>query len=245
MPAIYQETVTIPFYQTDFNGNLTLPALINYLIQASEQQAVNLGADSALLEKYNVGWVITQYEMTIKKMPKISDTITISTQATSYNKYFCYRDFWVHQNDQEACVHVKAVFVMMDFQTRKMVAVIPEIMAHFQSEQITKSQRFSKITKLDPKMAKQKLYHVRYFDIDTNRHVNNVHYFEWLLDTLPADFLKQHQIKHVKIRYGHEVRYGQDVHSYLVSDHQENKIITRHKITTDHQDAADAEIIWQ
>ena len=125
--------------------------------------------------------------MTINRMPKVDEKVRIVTEAESYNRYFCYRNFWLYDEAGNECVFVQSIFVMMSYETRSMVPVVPEIMAPFESMAIKGSKRFPRIKKIDSEKASQKEYRVRYFDIDGNQHVNNVHYFEWMLDALDYD----------------------------------------------------------
>ena len=86
---------------------------------------------------------------------------------------------------------------------------------------------------------------MRYFDIDGNQHVNNVHYFEWLVDALDYDFLMDHRVTSVDIRYGHAIQYGQMTQS-LVQQVTENAVTTtRHKVAVDDLSAAEAMMTWQ
>ena len=63
--------------------------------------------------------------------------------------------------------------------------MLPEIIAPFDSEKITKIYRHEKIEKV----TEGTFYLiVCVFDIDGNQHVNNAIYFNWLLDVLGYDF---------------------------------------------------------
>ena len=66
-----------------------------------------------------------------------------------YNKFFCYRNFWIHDEDGKELVKIESVFVLMDFVNRKMSSVNEEIIAPFESEKIKKIKRQEKIEKID------------------------------------------------------------------------------------------------
>lgn len=241
----YSETYKIPYFETDIKGELTLASLVNILILASEHQLINLNVGEATMHSLNLGWVVTQYHLDITRMPRVDETVKIVTEAESYNKYFCYRNFWLYDEAGNQCVAVQSIFVMMSYETRKMVAVVPEIMAPFESTEMKGSKRFPRIQKVDHALATSKAYRVRYFDIDGNQHVNNVHYFEWMLDALDYDFLMDHRAASVDIRYGHEIQYGQMTQSLVQQVTEEAAITTRHKVAVDDLSAAEAMITWQ
>ncbi|WGI19527.1 acyl-[acyl-carrier-protein] thioesterase [Latilactobacillus sakei] len=240
----YTEEYRIPYFETDIKGELTLASLVNVLILASEHQLNDLNVGEETMHSLNLGWVVTQYQMTINRMPKVDEKVRIVTEAESYNRYFCYRNFWLYDEAGNECVFVQSIFVMMSYETRSMVPVVPEIMAPFESMAIKGSKRFPRIKKIDPEKASQKEYRVRYFDIDGNQHVNNVHYFEWMLDALDYDFLMDHRVTSVNIRYGHEIQYGQMTQSQVEQVMMDDIMTTRHKVAVGDLSAAEAEITW-
>ena len=46
----------------------------------------------------------------------------------SYNKYFCYRNFWVHDEEGKECVFVKSTFVLMDQKIGKSVVCYQKLL---------------------------------------------------------------------------------------------------------------------
>ena len=58
-------------------------------------------------------------------------------------------------------------------------------------------------------------YRVRFYDIDSNQHVNNAMYFNWLMDVLGYEFLIKHEVTQVTIRFDREVAYGHLIESHF------------------------------
>jgi medium-chain acyl-[acyl-carrier-protein] hydrolase len=50
-----------------------------------------------------------------------------------------------------------------------------------------------------------------YQDLDTNEHVNNTRYIDWFYETLPLDFLRNHQLSQIEINYLAEAFYDQRI----------------------------------
>ncbi len=90
----------------------------------------------------------------------------------------------------------------------------------------------------------KKNYQVRYFDLDANHHVNNARYFDWLLDPLGRDFLRENQIKRFNLQYLQEVRNGEIVESKVNKLQTNDGTVTYHQIGVDKQIDAIAEIEW-
>lgn len=245
---IFSEKHQITFYETDVTNTVTPAMLINMIILASEDQTDALGVGAEEVAKFGIGWVVTQYKMDITRLPRQGETIKISTQATCYNRYFAFREFWVHDGDGQECVHIESIWVTMDHETRKIVTIPDNIIAPFNSEQVKMIPRLPRPKRLaETDQLMTKAYRVRYFDIDGNGHVNNSRYFDWLLDALPMSFLTRHNLTGINIRFENEVQYHHIVTSEatLMTD-VSDAIVTKHRITMESGDVAtEAEFHWE
>lgn len=179
MANIFTETHEIPYYECDVTGHLTIPMILNIVIKTSEAQSNSLGRGTDYLAERGLGWVITQHEMTVTKLPKVGDKIQVSTKATSYNKFFCYRDFWIRNELGEECVHIQSTFIIMDLEKRKLTSVPDEVIIPFGCEKSLKIKRGEKFALPEPMLTKD--YRIRFTDIDSNQHVNNTKYLDWMI----------------------------------------------------------------
>lgn len=96
MGLTYQMKMKIPFDMADMNGHIKLPDVILLSLQVSGMQSIELGvSDKAILENYNLVWIITDYDIKVVRLPRFAEEITIETEALSYNRLFCYRRFTI------------------------------------------------------------------------------------------------------------------------------------------------------
>ncbi len=84
----------------------------------------------------------------------------------------------------------------MDPETRKVSSVPDEMMRLGSENQKSNATRRSPITQ-----GQFLPYRVRFYDIDSNQHVNNAMYFNWLMDVLGYEFLTKHEVTQVTIRF--------------------------------------------
>lgn len=232
----------IAYYDGDITGTLTIPSMLAIVIKVSEEQSEALGRGADFVSSFGLGWVITNYEIQVSRLPKVGEKIQITTEAISYNKYFCYRNFWIHDEAGEECVLIHATFVLMDKKNRKMSSVLTEIIEPYESEKITKIHRGDKIEAVENGQSQP--YRVRFFDIDGNQHVNNSIYFNWLLDVLGYDFLSTHQPTFINVKFDKEVEYGHQVDSHYEIKESEGKILTLHEIKIGEQLYCEANMTW-
>lgn len=245
MAKIYSITHQVAYYECDINQQMTLPALIQVMIKASEEQSDSLNRGSAFVNELGLGWVITNYELAINRLPRLGENIHFSTKATAHNKFFCYRDFYIDDENGNRLVTVESVFVLMDLTTRKIKAVDETVIAPFESEKINRIKRFEKIPELVNPNTQP--YRVRFYDLDGNQHVNNAIYFNWMLDVLDYQFLTTYQPSHIQIRFDKEIEYGNIVDSAYEAliDEQEKTVQSIHQMKVDNQLCCEAHFIWQ
>lgn len=240
MGLTYQMKMKIPFDMADMNGHVKLPDVILLSLQVSGMQSIELGvSDKAILEDYNLVWIITDYDIEVVRLPRFAEEITIETEALSYNRLFCYRRFTIYDEAGQEIIRMLATFVLMDRDSRKVHAVEPDIVAPYQSDFDKKLIRGPKYANLEEPISKD--YHVRFYDLDMNGHVNNSKYLDWIFEVMGADFLTQYIPKKINLKYVKEVRPG----GVITSSVERTGLESKHEITSDGATNAQAIITWQ
>lgn len=243
---IYRMAHRVKGYECDVTGEITLPTLINLMIHVSGVQSIALGNTTEQMLERGVSWVIVQYDMKIERMPHAGEELVLQTQAVSYNRFFTYRQFKVFDANDQICLEVMVTFVMMDFESRKMVQIQKDLIAPYQVEEIRNLLRVPKPEKLEQEGRSEQEFRVRYLDIDYNRHVNNSKYLDWIINTLDPKFIMDHQMVAVNIKYEKEVEYGNVVKSVMTTSERENgEFVTAHQICNGEDLSCEAHIIWK
>ena len=239
MGLTYKMKMKISFDMSDMNGHIKLPSLILLSLQVSGSQSAQLGvSDKEILEKYNLVWIITEYDIDVIRLPRFAEEITIETEALSYNRLFCYRRFTIYDESGQAIIQMLASFALMDRDSRKVHSVDPEMVAPYQSEFSKKIIRGPKYTDLDNPTSKD--YHVRFYDLDMNGHVNNSKYLDWIFEVMGADFLMNHIPQKINLKYVKEVRPG----GMISSSYELDGLQSCHQVTSQGVVNAQALIQW-
>ena len=240
MSLTYQMKMKIPFDMADMNGHIKLPDVVLLSLQVSGMQSIELGvSDKTILEEHNLVWIITDYAIDVVRLPRFAEEITIETEALTYNRLFCYRRFTIYDEAGQDLIHMMVTFVLMDRDSRKVQAVEPEIVAPYQSDFDKKLIRGPKYESLNESISKD--YHVRFYDLDMNGHVNNSKYLDWIFEVMGADFLTQYIPKKINLKYVKEVRPG----GVITSAVERTGLESKHEITSDGVTNAQAIITWQ
>ena len=241
----FRENHQVKTYECDTQSEMTLPSLINVMVETSGKQSEMLGNSENHMTELGLSWIIIQYHMTLNRMPKQMETIIIETEAVSYNRFFTYRIFRAYDAEENLLVEVMTTFSIMKMETRKMTQIPADLVAPYEAEEIRTIIRPPKIEAVgEPTQSIP--FRVRYLDIDGNQHVNNSKYFDWMLNTLDRDFHATHQMVDVNIKYEKEVGYGSMINSQMSEEQLEDGTIkTRHEIINNGDICCVANMIWK
>ena len=241
----YSEQHQVNFYECDENQHLKIPAMIDLMMSVSEHQLDNGAGSTEELNKRGLGWVVTQYHIDIKRWPKPNENITLSTDPVGYNRFLEYRDYSFSDQEGNELITAQSEWVLFDLAKRKLVSTDKEMMAKIGVPLLKKLPRFPRI-RLQEDYPNKRQYRVRYDDLDTNHHLTNGHYFNWFIDTLDRDFLKNHVVSAIDIKFNLEVRYGQKPFACVKLVETDDEIKSYHTIADeDKKDKAVCELTWR
>lgn len=242
--AAYKMKHTVTFSDADEQGRIKLSTLVSYMMETSNRQLAQGNASVEAFIRRGIGWVVLDYHFEIKRLPKVNETVTFSADVAGYNRFFAYRDFNVTDKVGHKIITVHSQWVILDLKERKIKEADPKLMASFNNYELKKMPRFKRVRPLkDYEEKYDQKYQVRYYDLDTNHHMTNTKYFDWIVDSLSRDFLNTHQPKILDICFKKEIHYGQDAVSHVKLDME--KLISKHEIVHDEEIATLAEITWQ
>lgn len=237
----------ITYYECDETGHPTLATAIAMLILASDNENTATGVGQAASAAYGGGWVIVNYAGKLgEQQAKVDEEVVLRTRVRAYNRFFVVRDFWIESLSGTVYMQVTGMFVFMSLTKRKLIAIPQSMIDGFSlapTKRLPRLEKPAEVTEWQGAFSRE--YRVRYFDIDSNRHVNNAHYFDWMEDPLGADFLKAHRVRKFRLAFDHEVRYGQTVTSTCMVDETTTGIVTHHLIRVGEHECARATIDWQ
>lgn len=244
MKKLFSQQKEISYYMCDRHQRITLSMLVNLLLDVSEKHSEELGRGEAYVKEKGLSWIILRYDFDIKRLPRVNETVQIETVATEYNKLFTYRDFYVKDSEGNELIKVTTTFALMNHATRKMARISEELVEPYQANFSKRIRRLEKPVEVNAEECNKKQFEVRYFDIDSNQHVNNSHYITWLLDSLGSRYLTDHEIMAGIITFDKEINEHQVISS-LSSIRNTDELWTDHVIANDSVKHCQASFKWR
>lgn len=234
MNDIFKKEYKINIFNIDSEHKCKFSSLVDFLWDIVISQSDYLGETKEGFVHNQCIWVLLKYDITIYEYPKFRDTITVDTKVLGTKKFYGYRQYTIKNSEGKVIGEVFSTAILIDIEKRHPIKISSD-----QSEIYGLNGELDKVPHLDdiPKVQKEdyiKDYHVRYSDIDSNGHVNNVRYMEMAIDTLPRSILNEYKLFNIKVLFKKETTDGDTLHiSSEVIDNEDNDITTIHSITSD------------
>ena len=217
---MYQFKSKVRFSEVNKEKKLKLAALTDYLQDTCTFQSEELGAGMDILRKRNEAWILSSWEIVIKKLPKIGEEIFVGTFPCSFKGFYGHRNFYVTDVQGEELARANSLWVYINFDTKK-PARIPEEISSMYDEVIQEPLEFDwsdrKIKFEGEGQAEKPVTVLEYF-IDTNEHMNNGKYIMVAEAYLPEGF----EVERIRAEYRKAAVLGNVL--YPVIYKQENAI---------------------
>lgn len=209
--------------QTDTSKSLSPCALLGFLQEIAWKHSCAADFDDTRLESESSAWILLQYHIKIIDTPKLWETITIKTWCPKKKKMHSTRSFVVECNGVE-CIQINSLWVFFDIEKRMPKKISDEMANSYTCNKppAFPEPRLFKVdgTTDDAHRRSTRDYTVMRSDIDTNGHVNNVKYLEWILNDIPDEIYDNNTISELKIVYRKECHRGDalSLHTFVDGD---------------------------
>ena len=194
-------------YESDSTTRASVCALLQFMQESAWNHAEHLQLGFSHLMAKGLGWVLARLSLRINAMPHWGEVITIETWPSARDKLFAYRDFRIRSQDGEILALGSTTWFAMDIKRRRPRRTD----SYFQIEQWDAERVFPEFPAKVPPLERtdmQTSHQVYFSHLDVNGHVNNVKYLEYVIDSLPVDFLANHFIASRDMNFLAEALHG-------------------------------------
>lgn len=210
---MYQEKVFITSNDVDDHYELKVSTIFKYLQQVSTNHAELLGIGMKDTADKGMFWVITRMKVVIHKMPRMLETLTVTTHPGEMRLFIFPRLYEIYNEQGELVISASSTWVLLDAVTHK-IKMKPfddgfTIPSDLLKEDLPLPE---KIRIEDTELVDERK--VRYSDIDLNGHLNNTKYIEYIIDTHDINFYNKYYVNSIEINYEKEIRNNEIVKLY-------------------------------
>ena len=199
----------------DCTGRVSAARVCDLLQRGATAHATILGVGMADLLKDGFSWMLSSMSVVFRRAPRPAETLTVETWPSgTRRRIICTRDYIVRGEGGETVAEATSDWIYVDVVHRKINVLTPRL-ATLAPEGVPRVA-VEPAAKNLPKEGEpaRAAISVRRADTDVNRHVNNVHYVEWLFEALPDDIYGR-ELKRHDITYRQEALRGDDLESLV------------------------------
>lgn len=211
MNKTFLKDFSVRYYEIDKYQKATLLTLLNYMEESAICHSEYAGFGVSKLKSMKRGWVLSRWLIEIDKYPCLGDTVTVETWPSCLEKFYSIREFLLWDKSGQAMVRARSLWVFLDIDRRRPVRIPAEFgEAYGINDKKALDREFSDFKPLENYDASIR-FTVRRSDIDTNDHVNNARYVEWMLEAIPGDVYESSSPIGLEVIYRKETGFGGSV----------------------------------
>jgi len=214
----YENKWVIQAHEVDFTNRLRIDSLFIQLQDTAAAHADKLNLGYSALVKHNLGWVLSWAKVEIISFPEFGNEIRIRTWPKKKYKLYSLRDFYIYDKNGQIIIRATTAWLPINIKSKRIIDTsgLPAPINYQETE--------SAIDEMPHKIQAQNnrtfifSKHMRYTDLDLNRHVNNIRYIELIMDSFPKKHYENFQLENISINFVSESAYDDELEIYKSND---------------------------
>lgn len=210
-PIVTEKDYYIHYYEVDYKKKCLITSLMNYFQDIAIFQSEKAGIGIDYLRDNNIAWVLHKWDIVIKRYPSYGDIIKVKTVPYSFNKFYAYRKFDVSDDMGRIMASASTEWLLINIVSKRPVRIGEAMYTAYNIHKDSQVSIDIEGIQAPASIDVEKEFYVRYSDIDTNKHVNNVKYVDWSIETIPLEIVLNKTLSRLKVEYKKETAYGETV----------------------------------
>ena len=211
MSKSFTKKYEIHYYEVNSKLRCKLSSIINFICDVGTQQSEYFGAGIEYCTKNNCAWVFYKYDIKMYRYPMFGEAISITTQPVGFKKFYGLREYMIKDAEGNLIGEALALFFLINIEKRRPMRIQKEQYDFYGVDgDVDYDISMDKIARTDEEQY-NKQFNIRYSDIDSNNHVNNVKYVDWAMEAVPLDVINNYILKRIKVTFEKETTYGDKI----------------------------------
>jgi medium-chain acyl-[acyl-carrier-protein] hydrolase len=223
---MFSKQFNLRYFEMDQHGGASPTTMLTLLEEAAADHCLSIDHGLYDLFNQNIGWVLLSGYMQMERYPVYKEKITIRTWLSKYTSIKGYRENIISDERGNVIGRAKGLWVFFDIKRRMPARILGDIIERwscFPEESITHDID-KKISAIDYAQLKKE-FMVHRYDMDTNKHVNNLRYLQWLIETIPDEIMDNYYLHSIDGRFVKEAQYGHSIESLAEKENDEPKFV--------------------
>jgi len=242
----FEKQFELRYFEMNKFGEAMPTSILTLLEEAAAEHCFSIDYSLYDLQKQNIGWVLLSGLLVMDRYPVYKEKITIRTWLSSYSAVKGFRENIIYDEQHRIIGRSKGLWVFFDINKRRPVRIYDDILNKwsFNNEECVIHDITEKIEPIEfASFVKE--FKICHFDEDTNHHVNNIKYFQWMLESVPEEIINNYYLYSIDGRFIAEAQYGDTITSFTERDIHSNTFIHSIKAESNDKFCAVAKTIWK
>ncbi len=204
MGYIFEKEYDVRYYEVDFKGQLLLSRMLNYFDDCAVIQSQNLGIGVGYLFSINATWFLYQWNIEIKKLPSFGEKVKVITEPLDFYRFYATRRFELTGENSTIMARALSLWIFLDLEKKFPKRIPQDLMEKYGC---SSDEKLSPWEIKDPQKENYTLEFLTLpVNLDTNFHINQATYVDWVLSSLPMEFLSDYKPVNFKSIYKKEAK---------------------------------------
>jgi acyl-ACP thioesterase len=226
MLPYFEKKFEMRYFEMDKLGMTSPTTILTLLEETAADHCLSIGQSLYQLEKQNIGWVLVSGTIEMIRYPRYKEEITIKTWLSKYTLVKGYRENIIFDRSGNIIGKAKGLWVFYNIKERKPTPVFEEIKQKWGvNTEISleiNNELLIPFSDGEPEME----FNVNKSDVDSNKHLNNIKYFHWLIESLPEDILDNYYLTSINAKFYSEATFGEKIQIYIKEDLEKKICVT-------------------
>jgi len=245
----------VHYHEVNPEEQATPLTLLYYLEDAAIAHSESIGNGVAQVKAEGLAWILNRWHLQMDRYPNLGEKVIIETWPSSFERFYGRREFLIRTMDQAVIGRATSLWILFNIATKRPSRIRSEFGEAYGLDPLRAIddpfdplQAIETGTKVGEGAEEDdQKFLVRRSDIDTNGHVNNANYLQWMLEVVPEDIYHNHHLASLEIQYKKETTYGLSISSKCQTEGVERlQSVCRHVILGEDsgQELAIGKTVW-
>jgi acyl-ACP thioesterase len=170
-------------------------SMLTFLEETAAKHSHSINKSLYQLAQQNRGWVLVSGVIKMERYPRYKEKITIRTWLSNYSIIKGTGENIIDDEQNTIIGRAKGLWVFFDIDKRRPTPILDEIKEkwYFCSETSVNTNISKKIAAVEHPDYELK-FKINGYNTDINKHLNNIRYLQWLVETVPDEISDEHYL---------------------------------------------------
>ncbi len=219
MENYFDRKYSLRYFEMDKFGVATPTTILTLLEETAADHCYSINHSLYQLAEKNIGWVLISGAMQMERYPNYKEKITVRTWLSKYSTIKGFRENIIYDEQDTIIGRAKGLWIFFDIERRRPIQIFDDIKEKwsFDNEESLNYDISKKIKAVENPDYKLN-FKVNKYDTDMIKHVNNIRYLQWVIESIPDEIIDNYYLHSIDGRFIAEAQYMDIVISLTKED---------------------------